>query len=57
MFNLILKNLGARKMRLLITSFAVLLGVAFMAGPLSFHGFHAFHRFHFDSFQDRVWVK
>src|SRR5215204_6774627 len=36
MFNLILKNLGARKMRLLITSFAVLLGVAFMAGTLVF---------------------
>src|SRR3954452_3781378 len=36
MFNLILKNLGARKMRLLITSFAVLIGVAFMAGKLVF---------------------
>jgi putative ABC transport system permease protein len=36
MFNLILKNLGARKLRLLITSFAVLLGVAFMAGTLVF---------------------
>ncbi len=36
MFNLILKNLAARKLRLLITSFAVLLGVAFMAGTLVF---------------------
>ena len=36
MFNLILKNLAARKMRLLITSFAVMLGVAFMAGTLVF---------------------
>src|SRR5215210_589657 len=36
MFNLTLKNLGARKLRLLITSFAVLLGVAFMAGTLVF---------------------
>jgi len=36
MFNLIVKNLGARKMRLLITSFAVMLGVAFMAGTLVF---------------------
>ena len=34
MFNLILKNLAARKLRLVITSFAVLLGVAFMAGTL-----------------------
>ena len=36
MFNLILKNLAARKMRLVITGFAVLLGVAFMAGTLVF---------------------
>ena len=36
MFNLIRKNLAARKLRLLITSFAVLLGVAFMAGTLVF---------------------
>jgi putative ABC transport system permease protein len=36
MFNLICKNLAARKLRLLITSFAVLLGVAFMAGTLVF---------------------
>lgn len=36
MFNLILKNLSARKLRLAITSFAVLLGVAFMAGTLVF---------------------
>lgn len=36
MYNLILKNLAARKLRLLITSIAVLLGVAFMAGTLVF---------------------
>jgi putative ABC transport system permease protein len=35
-FNLIRKNLAARKLRLVITSFAVLLGVAFMAGTLVF---------------------
>ena len=34
MFHLTLKNLAARKLRLLTTSFAVLLGVAFMAGTL-----------------------
>ena len=36
MFNLVLKNLAARKMRLVITGLAVLLGVAFMAGTLVF---------------------
>ena len=34
MFRTTLKNLGARKLRLLTTSVAVLLGVAFMAGTL-----------------------
>ena len=34
MFRTTLKNLAARKLRLLTTSFAVLLGVAFMAGTL-----------------------
>ena len=34
MFQTTLKNLAARKLRLLTTSFAVLLGVAFMAGTL-----------------------
>ena len=34
MFRTTLKNLAARKLRLLTTSIAVLLGVAFMAGTL-----------------------
>jgi putative ABC transport system permease protein len=34
MFHATLKNLSARKLRLLMTSIAVLLGVAFMAGTL-----------------------
>ena len=34
MFSTTLKNLAARKLRLLTTSLAVLLGVAFMAGTL-----------------------
>ncbi len=36
MFSLTLKQLAARKMRLLTTAFAVLLGVAFMSGTLIF---------------------
>jgi putative ABC transport system permease protein len=36
MFKLTIKELGARKLRLLTTSLAVLLGVAFMAGTLVF---------------------
>jgi putative ABC transport system permease protein len=36
MFTLTLRQLAARKMRLLTTAFAVLLGVAFMAGTLVF---------------------
>lgn len=37
MFALTLKNIAAHKMRLLSTAFAVLLGVAFMAGALVFN--------------------
>ena len=36
MFSLTIKELVARKLRLLATAFAVLLGVAFMAGTLVF---------------------
>ena len=36
MFKLTIKELAARKLRLLTTAFAVLLGVAFMAGTLVF---------------------
>ena len=36
MFTLTIKELAARKVRLLTTAFAVLLGVAFMAGTLVF---------------------
>lgn len=36
MFTLTLKELAARKLRLLVTAFAVLLGVAFMAGTMVF---------------------
>ena len=36
MFNLTIKELAARKLRLLTTAFAVLLGVAFMSGTLIF---------------------
>ena len=36
MFQLTIKELAARKLRLLATAFAVLLGVAFMAGTLVF---------------------
>jgi len=36
MFKLTLKELAARKLRLITTAFAVLLGVAFMAGTLIF---------------------
>ena len=36
MFTLTIKELAARKLRLLTTAFAVLLGVAFMSGTLVF---------------------
>src|SRR5829696_5646646 len=36
MFRITIKELAARKLRLLTTAFAVLLGVAFMAGTLVF---------------------